>query len=161
SAFDGMGSAGDWTFTVYDLAGGNTGALNGVSLYVWEATVYGTISPVSPIPDGLGGNCLGPVTQVINVPTHGDVLDLMVNVPITHTWVSDLDIIIQHAGISVAISEYDAPQSGANISGTNSFWDSAQTAWTDAEINFQGTAIPPGTYRPKQAFSAFHGVDQF
>jgi subtilisin-like proprotein convertase family protein len=162
SAFNGMSSAGTWTVTVYDLANNSTGSLTefGVSLISFETWVGG--GNVVPIPDGANGQCLAPVTTVINVGSHAIVSDTVVRLNFQHTYVSDLDITVSHGGVSVALSQWNAPISSANVQGIYGFWDGAAMAWTTAEASYSGTStIPSVTYRPAQPLSVFSGLDQY
>ncbi len=163
AAFSGMNAAGTWTVTVFDLAAGDSGVLAGMTLTLIEGALYPAAGgPSVNIPDGLNGDCVAPVTKAIAVPTHGTIDDVVVRVTMAHTFVSDLDITIQHGSTTVFLSQWSAPTSGANVFGAYAFWDGASTAWTAIETATPTSAfIPSGTYRPNQPLSAFKGADQF
>jgi subtilisin-like proprotein convertase family protein len=161
SAFNGTSSAGTWTITVYDLLPQGQGGLFNLAVTVIGYEAYQSDSLWLPITNGLSGQCLSPVVRVINVPTHGVIADTSVHVNMAHTWISDLDITIQHAGVSVALSQYNTPASGADVNGIYGFWDGAANAWTTAETSFAASTIPAITYRPAQPLAAFAGLDQY
>lgn len=159
--FTGSSSGGQWTIKVYDLTQFDVGVLLGVTLTVYTGQQYISPTPPGPIADGVGGNCLSPFTQVWNVPEHGPIDFLVVDLNVTHTYVSDLEIWLQHAGVSVLISQAGSPFSNADLSGWYTFYDGAQTAWTTAETSYANSVIPSNVYRPKEPLSAFLGVDKF
>jgi subtilisin-like proprotein convertase family protein len=158
TGFNGMNAAGPWSIRIYDLVGGNGGILAGMSLLFHGGNVYTSASPTVNLPDGQNGVCVQPVTQAINVNVGGTVGDILVGIPLTHTYAGDVHIAIQHAGVSAELS-VRAGATPANLSGTYQFWDGAATAWTTAESQFgDNQTIPPGAYRPVTPLSVFHGL---
>jgi subtilisin-like proprotein convertase family protein len=158
TGFYGASSGGPWTITAYDLTGGNVGTLSSLRITITGVSSYGSSSTVVAIPDGSGGQCLDPAVKLVNVGTHALVEDMVVHLTFQHTFISDLDVTLHHGNVSVGLSLYGQPSSGANVQGTYEFWDGAATAWTAAELSY--ATIPTGTYRPAQALSAFAGLDQ-
>jgi subtilisin-like proprotein convertase family protein len=161
SSFNGSNSAGTWTIRVYDLAANNTGAIFQVNLHMSGYDLFTSEGSLIGIPDAVvNGQCSVPAVKVVNVGTHGTISDMKVEIIMSHTWISDLDITLQHGGVTVAISEWNAPPSSANVVSQYIFWDGGLTPWTTAESTHTGSFIPFGTYRPKQPLSAFVGLDQ-
>jgi subtilisin-like proprotein convertase family protein len=162
AAFNGKSSAGPWTITIYDLAANGTGTLASLGVTVFGVAAYQSITTTVPIPDGSGGQCLAPVGKAISVPDHAVVGDLIVRINFSHTYVSDLDITLEHGGVSIAISQWSAPVCSADVGGVYGFWDGAATDWTAAEAAYSGTSVIPAVnYRPKQPLSPFAGHDQY
>lgn len=161
--FNGMSSAGLWTLTIYDLAATGTGTLASFGVTFWGVAAYQSMTTFVPIPDGASGQCLNPVGKVVTVPDHAVVGDLLVHVNFSHTYVSDLDITLEHDGVSMVISQWNAPISSADVNGVYGFWDGAGTDWTAAEASYSGASVIPATgyYRPKQPLSPFAGHDQY
>jgi subtilisin-like proprotein convertase family protein len=161
-AFNGMSTAGDWTVTIYDLAANEIGQMLAINLVVTSGQTYTTPWQSASIPDGSNGQCLNPLVRVLNVADHGSIDDVVVGLEITHTYTSDLDITIQHQGVSVFLSQWASPACSGNLGGFYNFWDDGQVGWTTIEAQTSGSAvIPSGLYKPKEPLAAFKGLDKF
>lgn len=89
------------------------------------------------------------VTTVVNVPEGGSITDVTVGVNITHTWIGDLTIGVEHNGTSVSLYEEDC----GNDDNMSLVFDDAGGA-----INCAASTNGAATL-PSQALSAFDGVD--
>lgn len=125
-------------------------ALGGASAHAAIVpTVYGTAAPVA-ICD------LCTVTSVLDVDTHGRILDIDALLDITHSWDADLTLSLSHDGISVLLSNRQGGSGGADY--TDTVFDD------DAAVSIAaGYAYAPytGSFRPEQALAAFIGQDVF
>jgi subtilisin-like proprotein convertase family protein len=107
------------------------------------------VSPALAIPaDDVFG-----VSSTINVPTHGTLQDLNVQVNITHTFDQDLKIKLTRNGITVFLST-NRGSGGDNFNDTI-FDDEAAT-----DIS-AGTAPFAGSFRPEDSLTVFDGQDIF
>ncbi|MFC5462780.1 proprotein convertase P-domain-containing protein [Massilia niabensis] len=96
------------------------------------------------------------VTSVLNVSTHGRVLDIDALIDITHSYNNDLTISLSHGGTSVLLSNRQGGSGGANY--TNTVFDDQAGVSIDA-----GWAYAPytGSFRPQEALVAFLDRDVF
>jgi subtilisin-like proprotein convertase family protein len=91
AALNGGTIAGTWTLKVQDLAAADAGSLRGWSIDVTPASgglVAVEEAPGIAIPDSSPGG----VVRALNVVTAGSVLDLSLEVDITHTYIGDLRV---------------------------------------------------------------------
>lgn len=112
-------------------------------------TSYGNTTPVA-ICD------LCTVTSVLDVTTHGRLLDIDALIDITHSYDADLTIMLSHAGTSVLLSNRQGGAGGANY--TSTVFDD------QAEVSIAaGWAYAPytGSFRPQEALAAFLDRDVF
>ena len=98
----GADKVGSWTVTVSDAITADTGTLNGWALHITTAsglTVYeaGELGLAIPANDPNG------VSHTINVPESGSVTDVNVYLDISHTWVGDLTVTVEHGGTGVTV----------------------------------------------------------
>ena len=106
SMFEGQDVSGDWTLLLIDHARMDEGQLNEWTLVVNESgenpdpqtVTYSSQETVS-IPD----NDQQGITSSIKVPDDKQVADLQVELDITHTYVGDLVVQLQHNGVTEAI----------------------------------------------------------
>lgn len=96
------------------------------------------------------------VTSVLDVTTHGRLLDVNALIDITHSYDADLRISLNHAGTTVLLADRQGGSGGANY--TNTVFDD-QAAVSIAA----GYAYAPytGAFRPQEALAAFIGSDVF
>lgn len=96
------------------------------------------------------------VTSVLDVTSHGRLLDVNALVDITHSYDADITISLSHAGTSVLLSNRQGGSGGANY--TDTVFDDQAAVAIDA-----GYAYAPytGSFRPQQALAAFLGHDVF
>ena len=162
STFIGSSASGPWTLTIADFAAGVSGTAGNMTIEVYSGYSFGgAVVPSLSIPDGVNGNCVQPVTQVVNVPGAGQVGILYAALGLNHTYTSDLTIVLSHAGVSATIMSAGNPLSGANLASVYTFQDAAPTSWQQIVGTTLGNAtVPPGFYRPLTPFSAFRGLDQ-
>lgn len=107
-----------------------------------------------PIPDGLAANTPGsPLTDVITIPANEDVTisDILVSVNISHTYIQDLVIELEHP----------------NGSTSTAVWDRECTFQNDIVLTFQmggpgidcGQTSSAGVYAPSGDLSVFNGLN--
>lgn len=108
------------------------------------------------IPDGTGGNQPGAsITHTINIPANENVniLDLKVNVNISHTYIQDLVITVEH------------PSSTPGNPITATLWQRECTGENNMNITFEtgaaaiNCAQTTGTYEPSGDLTVFNGLD--
>jgi subtilisin-like proprotein convertase family protein len=95
-------------------------------------------------------NSLPPVVDLIAVPIDAGIADLDVQVDITHAWVEDLSISLEHGGVSVVLAS-GIPVAGANLTGTL-FDDEASVPINEGSPPFSAV------YQPQEALSNFDGL---
>lgn len=111
------------------------------------------------IPDGGGSG--NPAIHTINVPDSFTVGDVDVRNTITHTWVGDLTVTLQHGTTTVTL--IDRPGY------TGSGWGCSADNYSNIRLDDEGTALietqcvtnltSPPNYIPNGALSAFDGQD--
>ena len=91
-------------------------------------------------------------TNIINVPTGGIISDVKVNVDVSHTYISDLKVVVTHPNNSTSVTLWDE----------NCF----NTSDDDFDIIFEDGASAvvcatptTGTYTPVNPLNAFKGLD--
>jgi len=88
------------------------------------------------------------VNKTLNVPFSGQLLDVNVNLSISHTWIKDINLyLVSPSGREVMLST----KNGINLDHyTNTFFD-------DEAVTFINQGRPPytGTFRPEQPLSLF------
>jgi subtilisin-like proprotein convertase family protein len=161
SAFIGQSSTGPWTLTLTDLAAGISGTAGGMTVSITSGADFGGPCNLA-IPDGSGGVCTLPITQVVSVPSSARVGIVYATLGLIHTYTSDLTIILSHAGVAATIMAADTPVSPANLSGSYTFDDDAGGGpWTQAVAGLPTSAtVGAGYYRPLTPLAAFQGLDQ-
>ena len=105
SGFQGSAS-GTWTLKVVDSANYDTGSLNSWTLILTEPgdpqqAVSGENNTSQPIPD----NDPAGITSTINIADSVTIGDVQVQVNITHTYIGDLKVTLQHAGLSQVLHD--------------------------------------------------------
>ena len=98
--FNGMSAKGTWTLKISDLANRDTGTLKNLTLSVSSGSGGSTSersyvsTQVMSIPD----NDATGVTSVISVPDEGSIKGLKLTLDVTHTYVGDLTVLVEHGG---------------------------------------------------------------
>ena len=113
-------------------------------------------SPNLAIPD----NDAAGITSTFTVPTTNNAIDIDIDIDITHTWVGDLIITIEHAGVTATI--LDRPGNPASTNGCDQdnilcVFDDEGTTIAETMCN-SGTAIS-GNVIPNAPLSVFDGMD--
>ncbi|HOX42542.1 MAG TPA: proprotein convertase P-domain-containing protein [Myxococcota bacterium] len=104
--FDGTPSTGDWTLIVTDLAARDAGTLRAWTLTLSfqgevQDPVHVEAQPGLDIPD----NAPGGVSSSLEVTAERDVRGLQVEVDITHTYVGDLVVTLEHGGKTISLQD--------------------------------------------------------
>jgi subtilisin-like proprotein convertase family protein len=150
SAFDGNNAAGDWTITIKDEWGGDTGALMRWSVHI-DPTVGSPklyfVDPGLPIPD----DDLVGVSHTIDVPDSFTLGDVDVDVTIDHIWIGDLVIDVEHLGTTVTLWNHDC-DFGNQFEDVNVIFD-------DEGNTVECNSPTVGNIIPFEALSAFDGMD--
>jgi len=103
------------------------------------------LAPPRPI-----SNTLPPTTHIFNVPAAGAIQDVDMDIFIVHTWVSDLQIKVEHVGTEVVLFNH---QCGSEDNFAGTVWDD------ESGGPIACVAGHVGTYRPFSPLSAFDGLD--
>ncbi|MHC4333188.1 MAG: proprotein convertase P-domain-containing protein [Planctomycetota bacterium] len=147
SAFDGDNAAGDWTITVRDEAGFDTGTLVRWSVHI-EPTVGSPTVHFGyrglPIPDD---NDVG-VSHTIDVPDSFTLSDVDVDVMIEHTYIWDLLIEVEHLGTTVMLWAY-----------TCGDHNDIDVIFDDEGNTVECNSPTVGNVIPAELLSAFNGMD--
>lgn len=137
------------------LGGGSvcgSGAANNPTTY--------TATPDVAIPDGGGiGN---PVSDTIVVPDSFPIGDIDVSITITHTWVGDVTVSLEHDGTSVTlIDRPGVPDStfGCDSSNFDGMVLDDDGTGGAIESQCQTNLTSPPNYTPNNALAAFNGMD--
>lgn len=157
-AFIGEDPNGDWTLSVNDDAGGDTGSLDSWALDVTTLDATPIFDPVvnaqnntpTPIVDNTSFD------SMVTVAAMGTYLcDVNMTTDITHTFAADLEIsLMSPAGTSTVITTDNGGGNDDVFSGT--LWDDSADAATDFTYTNLVTATP---LAPEGALAAFIGED--
>jgi subtilisin-like proprotein convertase family protein len=103
--FNGMDVAGDWTIRVTDNAEVDTGKLANWSLIITEVASDPEVINIEntdlvDIPD----NDATGITSTINVPDDVQIKEINIKVDITHSYIGDLIIVLEHGDISEVLT---------------------------------------------------------
>ncbi|NDJ63234.1 MAG: matrixin family metalloprotease [Chloroflexi bacterium] len=104
------------------------------------------------------------VSTTISIPDMGAISELEVNLGITHTYVGDMIIMLEHNGQTINLLDNPINQA-ANCSGNDLFNLLDDDASLAAQVNCTIASNPAQayisgeTYRPAEAFSAFDGME--
>lgn len=136
-----------------DIAGSTSDDCNGngqpdeceIAITGLEEIYYRTISGLV-IPDATT------VEDTIAVTEAGAIADVEVEVDITHSWVRDLTMTLQHGDVAVLLV---AARGGGGQNFTGTLFDDE----ADQSIA-EGSAPFAGAYRPEESLEAFDGADQ-
>jgi subtilisin family serine protease len=119
SGFDTMNENGDWTITVSDTVSADTGTLNVWGLHITTGSgvsIYETADLGLAIPS----NDPTGVSHTINVPASETILDVNVYLDISHTWLGDLTVKVEHGGTEIVIVDRPGvPESSNGCSANN------------------------------------------
>ena len=114
-------------------------------------------SAVTSIPD----NTPGGLSSVINVAEAGSLNDVVVDLSVTHSWVGDLIVSVEHGGTTVTLMDQPGvPASTFGCSGNNvsaSFDDAA--GGTVEDVCPATDPVINGSFLPVSALSAFDGAE--
>jgi subtilisin-like proprotein convertase family protein len=99
------------------------------------------------------------VSSVLNVSGSGTIVDLNANVNMSHVWVGDLRMVLNHGGTNVTlIDRPGVPASTYGCSGDNIVAKLDDGASSPVENQCaSGSPTINGTFSPNQALSAFNG----
>ncbi len=152
------GTSGDVTATLTATnPNGSTSVTHTISVVTEVCTEFCN-STVVAIPDASAAG----VSQEINIPTGGTILDLNISTDISHTYVGDLIITLSHNGVSVLIIDRPGePASNFGCSNDNIdciFDDESTLGTVEAVCNGTNPAYT-GDYQPEEALDAFDGMD--
>ena len=138
------GSCLDATEACCELAGGLFQGF-GTSCYegAGTPTVYDA-DPQLPIPDADTSG----VTDTINVPDSFTIGDLNVDLQVTHTWIWDLIVEIEHNGVIVRLWNQDCGSE-----------DDIDVVFDDEGVALVCASPTAGTFIPTEALAAFNGMD--
>ena len=123
------------------------------------APILVTQYPESPIPDN---NATG-ISDTITVTDAGTLIDMDVVISITHTWVGDLSVSLEHVETGTLVDLVNRPghpESYTGCSGENLIMILDDAAPLTVEDNCQNTtnAYPPGTrYSPNESLAMLNG----
>jgi subtilisin-like proprotein convertase family protein len=158
-AFYGEDPNGDWTLTITDDAGGDTGSLSGWSLTIralnaapnqFTTIVASSDTPVA-IPDS------GQVNSIIEPSGLGGFLcGVSLTTNITHTWVSDLDIFLTNPDAVTQTLTTDNGSTHDNVLNGTAWEDTAPVPVTD--FGFVNNIVAP-LLAPEGALSGLIGGD--
>ncbi len=128
-----------------------------------DPTTY-SASPNQAIPD----NSLTGVSSTINVPDSYTVGDVNVRLNVTHTWVGDLCISLEHGGTTARLIDRMGADTGAACHNGTPF-GCAQDNLVNIVLDDEGTVTiegacalnltSPPNYIPNEALSAFDGMN--
>lgn len=145
------------SLTATNANGSNT-ITNNITVMTEVCTEFCSGMPIA-IPDG---NTTG-VSQDINVPTGGNILDIDFSVDISQNYVGDLTINLSHGGTTVTIMDRPGvPASTYGCANNNidcTFDDESTNGTVENVCNGTNPAYS-GDYAPEQSLSAFDGMDQ-
>ncbi len=113
------------------------------------------------IPDGSPGT---PLTHTINVPDSVTIGDLDIALVITHTWVGDLTVTLEHLGTSVSLISRPGlpdidPSFGCSGDDYNIVLDDGGTGGPIEDLCAATLPPSPPNYSPDKTLSAFDGMD--
>jgi subtilisin-like proprotein convertase family protein len=152
--FAGENPNGVWTLTVFDDAGADTGTLNGWSLEITSTAAAPPPTTTTNVACDACPTGLPDVTTVNSTATaagiFGTIVDVNVNLDITHTFPGDLDVTLTSPGGTVI-------ELFTDVCGTN---DNMLVTLDDAAPTPIGTTCPAnGTFTPEASAmsSAFAG----
>jgi subtilisin-like proprotein convertase family protein len=92
--------------------------------------------PMSIPDNGLINPCLadGGISSTINIPTTASMItDVNVNVNITHSWIGDLAIVLEHGGVSVVLKSRALTDLGEDCNNLYTTFDEQGTPWVPGE----------------------------
>lgn len=89
-------------------------------------------------------------TSIINVPNNGIISDLLVNVDLEHTWISDLTVKLTHLGTNTSVIIWDE-----NCSGEDNF----DIIFEDGANGIDCASNISGNRNPVNPLSAFDGLN--
>ncbi len=106
--FDGQDAAGEWILKVADLAGYDTGKVISWGLILTEPgdsqdAIVGENTTSQPIPDDDPAG----IESTIRIEDNAIVGEVQVHVRITHTYIGDLVLSLEHAGVKVDLMKQE------------------------------------------------------
>lgn len=138
TTFAGAQAAGDWTLSIADTAAQDVGTLRSWKLRVTLGT--GSAPPPAPATPQTVESApnapirdLGTITNAINVTSGANVNGVSVSVRISHTYIGDLRLTLEHGGRRVVLHD----RAGGSTDDINQTWNTttfqglaATGAWT-------------------------------
>lgn len=121
-----------------------------------SCTTYSSGDVPKNLPNGTSS-----ISSVLNVSGSDDIVDLNVDVNMSHDWVGDVRMVLNHSGTNVTI--IDRPGVPASTYGCSN--DDIVATLDDAASSpvenqcAGGSPTINGTFSPNQALSAFNGTD--
>ena len=144
-----------WRVSANNACGSNPSS----STFSFTTPIQLCFSTPTPIPD----NDPNGVSTTFAIANSSEILDLNVSVDISHTWVGDLLISLEHVNSGTTVVLMDRP--GRDGSGVGCSSDDVNTMFDDNDVNpvenqCNGTspAIGPDS-QPEEALSAFNGLN--
>lgn len=151
--------------TYYWRVRGTNNCEDGAYSTEWTFTTANIVcasTPASDTPFTISATAAVPVSSVVNIPTSATITDVIVsNIDITHTWVGDLIITLEHGGTTVTLMDQPglpASQFGCDEDDILASFDDAASNLVENECA-NTTPTISGTYLPIDALSAFDGMD--
>lgn len=118
---------------------------------VCDTYASGPLSVV--IPDSPGANVQGtPIFHSINVPTSGSISDMRVSLNVTHSYVGDLIVQLQHPNGSSFVNLWARTCNSAQ-------YNNIDITFKDGEAAIACANPTAGTYAPANPLSAFDGLE--
>ncbi len=155
AGFGDTDSMGDWTLTIEDDAGGDSGTWAD-----WSIDINGTVYSSAPLSIiiGTGTGQISPATDIITVPDSVNITNVDVTVGISHTFAADMVISItgptgvtrlltDDLGGANHLGDMGDPTEGAPVNYT--FSDSGTQDWDGPAVD----PVPAGVYSPIESLS--------
>ncbi len=161
AVFVGEDPNGNWTITIGDDAGIDTGTLNSWSLDVTTLDQAPAIDPVASAanntPLAIPDFPAPAVSSTVNVATPGtSICDINLTIDLTHTFAGDLDITLTSPSGTITVITTDNGGSNDNVFSSSTFDDDAAATVTDF-VYVDGSPASPLV--PEGAMGAFGGED--
>ena len=104
------------------------------------------------------------VNTTLNVPDSGTLTELMVTLDISHSYVGDIDVSLEHMNSSTRISLMDRPgvpatQWGCSGNDIDTLFDDMSSVLVEGQCNNSSPTIGPDS-KSEQVLAAFNGLDQ-
>ncbi len=141
SVFDGTDAIGFWTLSVFDDAGGDSGTIDNFTLNIDLNPSTVVDYPSTDVPITIVDNAT--VISTIEITDTGMIADIDVDLDITHTWDSDLDVFLTAPDGTIVELFTGVGGSGDNFTGTT-LDDEAPIAITSGSAPFTGSYMPEG-----------------
>jgi subtilisin-like proprotein convertase family protein len=143
---------------------------NGAEGGVIDKTTITVVEDDTPVADNVSNLCRTPnlfdyeyIEDSLMVPEGGILQDLNIKLNISHTWVGDIDIALEHVETGTQVSLFNRPHDGGNCSGNdlNLIFDDAAFIGVQQECQddyMSDQAYQVGfLYQPYEPLSQFNG----